>query len=148
VTEPPFVTPREPEIEWLGRAARRALVGLRVLFWCLGAAAIAGAVWVTVDPALQQSEQGEPAPLATRVAHNLTFAAFAVPLLLPVGWTFGRGWKVALALGALLWLGPMLLPGDHPWGCLIRAFATLVGCAILLVWRTLWSLTAPAPVTR
>jgi hypothetical protein len=143
VPEPSYIAPppREREMEFLGRLAQKALLGVRVLFWLTGAAALAGAIYITGNPTVTMSEDQPVPPLAQRLASNLTFLCFAIPLLLPVRWLLGRGRFVALALGGVMWFAPMLLPGDHAFGFAIRVFATLVACAMLLVWWTLWSLT-------
>jgi hypothetical protein len=59
-------------------------------------------------------------------------------------WLFGRGRWWALGLGASLCFGAVLLPGDHAYGWVLRFFASLIACATLLVWRTVWGLTRHA----
>ncbi|HEX5050956.1 MAG TPA: hypothetical protein VFZ65_04220 [Planctomycetota bacterium] len=144
-TPPPHLVPREPEIEFLARMARRALTGLRCLLFVAGLAMIAGAIWVTLHPQDVMSEDEPILPLAQRIAHNLVFVCVGLPLLLPVRWLFARGRWPALGGLAVLWFGPMLLEGDHAYGWLIRFFASFVAFACLLVWRTLSSLSMVPP---
>ncbi|MCA8952218.1 MAG: hypothetical protein KDE27_22095 [Planctomycetes bacterium] len=131
----------EPEIDALGRAAQLALRVLRWLFALLGLLAIAGAVFTVCYPVPVYSDDVPPLP--TLVAHQTAFVCLGLPLVLPVGFTLGRGWRHALALGAALWFLPMLLPGDPVYGFGVRMFATLVAIAVLAVWRTLIGLTNP-----
>ncbi len=138
----PSPPPREPEIEFLGKLARRALVGLRCLLFVAGAVAIAGAIYVTLDPRVLLWEDELIPALPARIAHNLVFVCVGIPLLLPGRWLFARGRWIALAAGCALWFGPMLLEGDHEYGWLIRMFASFVACASLLILRTLRTLTA------
>jgi hypothetical protein len=131
--------PAEPEVEFLARFARIALLLVRGLLFAIGAVAVVGAIWLTLEP---NAAAGETiAPMPERLAHNSVFVCLGLPLVLPTRWLLARRW-MALALFAACWLGPMLLEGDHDWGVLIRMFATFVACASVLVLRTLRGLTA------
>ena len=136
------VEPREPEIEFLGRLARRVLALLRVLLFVLGLVAIAAACYLTASPPAAMTEHTPIPSLQQRIANNFVWVCAGLPLLLPSRWLFGAGWWKALAVGLLLWFGPMLLDGDHEYGFLIRIFASFVACVTLLVLRTLRTLGA------
>jgi hypothetical protein len=125
--------PREPEIEALGRAARAFLVVLRAAFWLAGAVAIGFGAMRTVHPELS--------------SRGAVWLCVGVPLVLPIGWTFGRGKVPLLVAGVLVWFGAGLLPQNENWTWILRPFASLVAVASLLVWRTLWRLT-PEPTAR
>jgi hypothetical protein len=141
-TLPP--APREREIEILARLARGVLIILRVLAVLVGLAAIGAAVFATLRPETVMSENEPVPPLAQRIANNMAFVCFGLPLLLPVRW-FSRTRLVPLLLaGAAAWFGPSFLPGDQAWGCVLRAFASSVGVVALFLWRTLFGLTQPA----
>lgn len=128
--------PHEPEIELLGRVARRFLRVLRAVFFAAGMVAIVVGVRFLCDDTPADAE-----PIAW---FGLVWICAGLPLLLRADWILGRrGWIAALA-GAMLWIGPALLPQDHEFGWLIRFFASLVACAVLFVWRTLWRLTPEA----
>ena len=142
MTEAPVGQPREPEIEFLGRLARRVLTLLRLLLFVAGLVAIAVACYITASPPAAMTPHEAIAPLQQRIAYNFVWVCAGVPLLLPSRWLFGAGWWQALAIGLVLWFGPMLLDGDHPYGFLIRMFASFVPCVTLLVLRTLRSLGA------
>src|SRR5262245_36004903 len=140
--------PREPEIEFLGRLARGVLAMLRLLLFVAGIVAIVLACYLAASPPAPMTPHEAVPPLQQRIAFNFVWVCAGVPLVLPSRWLFRRGrWK-ALALGLALWFGPMLLDGDHPYGFLIRMFASFVACVTLLVLRTLRTLgaepTAPA----
>lgn len=123
-------TPREPEIELLGRIAARAIRILRRVLWLAGAAAVGYGLWRF----LTQSER----------AGGFVWICVGLPLLLPIGWTFGRGrWRMLAVAAALVW-GPSLLPDDRDHGWILRCFAVLIPCLTLLVWRTVWRLTKAA----
>ncbi|HEX6813428.1 MAG TPA: hypothetical protein VF384_17550 [Planctomycetota bacterium] len=147
MNESPVAQPREPEIEFLGKVARRVLAFLRAMLCLAGLVAIAVAIWLTLDPPAGPTEHAAIPPLSQRIAHNLVWVCVGLPLVLSSRWLFGAGRWTALALGGLLWLGPMLLEGDHSYGFLIRMFATFVACATLLVLRTLRQLTATGAST-
>ena len=142
------VVPREPEIEFLGRLAARVLALLRVLLFVAGLVAIAAACYLTASPPAAMTEHTPIPSLQQRIAHNLVWVCVGLPLVLPSRWLFGAGRWQALAIGLLLWFGPMLLDGDHEYGFLIRVFASLVACATLLVLRTLRTLTADGTAPR
>jgi hypothetical protein len=119
--------PREPEIELLGRIAARAIWVLRRALWLGGVAAVGYGLW----------------RICTQVEHAAGFVWICVglPLLLPVGWTFGRGRACMLTVAAALIWGPSLLPDDQDHAWILRFFAALIPCLTLLVWRTVWRLT-------
>lgn len=48
----------------------------------------------------------------------------------------------ALVAAAALWFSASLLPDDVEYGYLLRVFGSVMACLVLLVWRTLWGLTA------
>ncbi len=143
--------PHEPEIEFLGRLARRALQALRGLFFTAGCAAtlygVLGVLWPRLD-VVRGLVHGvfwadEPQP----PVHRFVWLCVGIPLLLPTDWLFGRGRLPMLALGTALWFGPALLADDSDYGFVLRLFASLVAVATLLVWRTLSGLTS-GPSTR
>ncbi len=133
MTAPDPTSPPEPEIELLGRIARRVLWCLRRVLWLAGATAIGFGVRSVVI--------GEPL--------FVWFVWFAggLPVLVPVDWMLGRGRFVVLTVGVVLWFLPSLLAGDQDHGWVLRVFASLVAAATLFVWRTLWRLTLPAAGT-
>lgn len=139
--QPPFIVPREPEIEFLGKVVRIGLWALRGFFWLAGLAALVGSVFLVTSPEAQMSEPGPVPPVGERIADSLTWWCLGVPLLLPSGWLVGRGRWPMLFAGLALWFGPMLVDGDHRYGFVIRFFASLVAVSVLLVWRTVFSLT-------
>jgi len=130
--------PPEPEIELLRRLARAGLTVLRVAFWLAGAMMLYTGLF------------GPPAwtGLQWPAERAFVFACAGVPLVLPCEWWLGRGRWPALTLGMLLWFAPMLRDGDIRYGFLLRLFATMVACASIVVWRTLWRLSAPPDVSR
>ncbi|MFY9341170.1 MAG: hypothetical protein WAT39_01690 [Planctomycetota bacterium] len=131
-TTPP--TPREPEIEALAKFARSGLWVLRRVFWCAGAFAIGWSLFAPGGAATGDSA-------GTTARFHVVWLCGGLPLVLPVGWLFGRGRWLALAAGVALWFLPSLLVAADPeYGFLLRMFASLVACATLLVWRTLWNL--------
>jgi hypothetical protein len=141
-SEPPDLPrEREPEIVFLGRLAGCVLTTLRLALFVAGLVAVAIACYLTASP--PEAPPNEViAPLQQRIASNFVWVCAGVPLLLPSRWTFGKGWWKALALGLALWFGPMLLDGDHPYGFVIRVFASFVACVTLLVLRVLRTLGA------
>lgn len=131
--QPPSPVPRhEPEIEVLRRIARIGLGAIRCAFWLVGAVAIYTGVF------------GPPewTGLDWPPTHLFVFACAGLPLVLPGGWWIGhrRGALVLLVAAALMWFLPMLRAGDHRYGFVLRLFATVVACATMVVWRTLWRL--------
>jgi hypothetical protein len=156
MTSPPPSIPREPEIELLGRIARRALGAIRVALWLAGAVAVTLAIhralgapntnlFAFVRAFELQPADRPPAWSAAGCVWGAVWLCAGLPLLAPVDWLFGRGRWIALAIGAVLWAAPALLPDDHTYGFVLRFFASLVACATLAVWRTVRSLAAPAP---
>lgn len=134
VQSPP-TTPSEPEIQTLRRIARLGLMAIRLLFWLIGANALYTGLF------------GPPewTGLEWETTHLFVFACAGLPLVLPASWWMGRRWWLALLVGCAMWFLPMLADTDHQYGFLLRIFATGVACATIVVWRTLWRLTA-APV--
>ncbi len=130
--------PHEPEIELLGRIARHGLWFLRRVLWVAGAFAVGYGLVRT------WSADEVATPSATVPALGFVWMCAGSPLLCRVDWLFGRGRWLALVAGALLWFGPSLLAADPEYGFVLRAFASLIACVTLLVWRTLWRLTASA----
>lgn len=130
-TPPPTPAP-EPEIELLRRLARIGLGAIRTVFWLAGALGIHTGVF------------GPPEWTGLRwpPTHLFVFACAGLPLVLPTDWWLGRRTGAGLFLGAalLMWFAPLLRTGDHPYGFVLRLFATLVACATMIVWRTLWRL--------
>jgi hypothetical protein len=131
VAAPP--PPPEPEIELLRRGARVALITLRVAFLLAGALMLYTGMF------------GPPAwtGLDWPTTHLFVFACGGLPLVLPCAWWLGPGRWPALVLGCLMWFLPMLRDTDDPYSYLLRLFATMVACASMVVWRTLWRLSAP-----
>jgi hypothetical protein len=78
------------------------------------------------------------------LAPHVLWLCIGLPLVVRTDWLFGRGRGPMLAVGVVLWVAPVWLPGDHEWGAVVRAFATFVACSSLLVWRTLFGLTRGA----
>lgn len=133
-------TPREPEIELLGRIAGRFLWLVRRVLWLGGAAALAHGCWRSSTDS--GWDLGQPSSLATLpAATGVVWICLGAPLVVRVDWLFGRGRLPALAAGAGLWFGACLLPREQEFGYVLRCFASLVACLTLLVWRTLWQLT-------
>ena len=139
---PDVAPPREPEIELLGRIARRGLWVLRRVLWIAGVVAIVYGVTMIVAPA--DASAADPEPLPKGPALGFVWVCAGWPVLVHVDWLFGRGRWIALGIAALLWAAPSLLVSDPEYGFILRFFATLVPCLTLLVWRTLWRLTAPS----
>ena len=137
----PPVAHHEPEIAFLARIVRVALLGVRTVTILVGAGAIAIAIHTMLEPESAYAGAAAVPPPAEVIAHQLTFVCFGVPLLVPARWLFGRGRWAMLALGLAAWLLPMLLPGDHAYGFVLRAFGSFVAVSILMVWRMLFSLT-------
>ena len=133
----------EPEVAAAARVVRIALLVLRGLGCIAGLAALAGAVWTIAEPLPVYSDPAKVPPLPTLVAHQLTLVCFAVPMVLPTRFVFGRGRWWLLGLGAVLWLLPIPWDGDTPFVFLLRVFASLVAVSILAVWRTVFGLTKP-----
>jgi hypothetical protein len=129
--------PHEPEIEALGRAAHGFLWLVRRVFWLAGLGGVAYGLWRC------WADHG-----AVPSAKGVVWVGLGFPALLPVGWTFGRGRWLVLAVSAVLWFGAMALPDDHRYGFVLRIVATFVAAATLLVWRTLWRLTSTAAAGR
>lgn len=130
--------PREPEIEALGRVARRALWLIRRVLWIAGAVAVGYGLWRGWTRGDLTGAVPQPS------ASGVVWLCVGLPLLARIGWLFGRGRWLALGVGGLLWFGASLLPDDPDYGYVLRFFASLIACLTLLVWRTLWSLTAGA----
>jgi hypothetical protein len=140
---PEPTTPREPEIEALGRLARRFL-------WCARYAFLLAGLGFTGFGLMQllsgRTGLSEVTPGAMVTDHHIdvVWLCLGLPMLPAVDWTFGRGRWLVLAGLAVLVVTPVLLGGDDDYGYVIRAFAGLVALASLAVWRTLWKLTTPA----
>ena len=128
----PPATPREPEIEFLGRFATGGLWLLRRALWLAGACAIAYGVWRSLQTRVDDSFMSALGPV---------WVTLGLPLVLPTEWAFGRGRRWWLGVSVVLWFAPMLLAGEHAWGFVLRMFATLIAFLSLAVWRTLWRLT-------
>ncbi|MEO6597824.1 MAG: hypothetical protein ABIP94_24015 [Planctomycetota bacterium] len=141
----PFVqNPREPEIEFLGKVARFVLAALRAVLWIAGVVALVfGFLGITAEPeySLESTVRTNP------IAPYFVWFCVALPLLLPTRWLFGKARWMQLVMLIPLWLGPMLLTGDHEYGFLVRFFATFVAVATLLTLRTLSTLTANPTTT-
>ena len=142
--------PREPEIEFLGKLVRRALLAFRGATALAGAAAIGYAAVKFADPppvtlpdygTITPSPVGEaPGPIAP----FFVWLCIGIPPLVPTRWLFGRGRWPMLLVGILLWLVPSRLEGDSDYGYIIRFFASLVAIAVLGVWRVCFGLTRAA----
>ena len=136
-------TPREPEIELLGRIATRAIWLLRRVLWLGGVAAVGYGVWRCGADA-NWSFVAPYSLLSPPGAAGFVWLCVGLPLLLPVDWTFGRGRGPMLAVATTLVLGPSLLPDDRDHAWILRCFAVLIPCVTVLVWRTVWRLTRAA----
>ena len=139
MTSDPTAPPREPEIEALGRAGYAFLWLLRRLFWLAGAIAVtygiarcSNAEWTFTTPFSPTSQ-----------VHGFVGLCLGLPLIARIDWWFGKTRWLALGIAAALWFAPSAMRDDHTFGFILRMFATLVACAPLLVWRTLWRLTEP-----
>ncbi|MBL8734924.1 MAG: hypothetical protein JNL12_00725 [Planctomycetes bacterium] len=136
-------TPREPEIEALGRIARGGLWCVRCAFLLAGVGFVGFGLMNLLQGRTGLSEV-TPGTMVTDHHIDVVWLCLGLPLLPPVDWTFGRGRWLVLAVLAVLVAAPVLLGGDDDYGFVIRAFAGLVALASLAVWRTLWKLTTPA----
>jgi len=139
----PTPTPREPEIEALGRLAHGFLAFARGVFVLAGLGFVGFGLTQLLTGRTGLSEV-TPGKLVTDHHIDVVWLCLGLPMLPPVDWTFGRGRWLVLAVLAALVVTPMLLGGDDDYGFVIRAFAGLVALASLAVWRTLWKLTTPA----
>ena len=145
--------PREPEIEFLARAARAGLRGVRVVLWLAGVVGIAAGSYLLLRPdAASPVDVDANLAFGDSPAHDFVWFCPGILFVLPVDWTFGRGRWPLLVVSALLWFGPLVFPDDHRFGVVLRVFASGVAVASLLVWRTLWRLSdaataAPGPAT-
>ena len=146
---PEVATPREPEIEFLGKVVQFALLAFRAATVTAGALALAYGVYGIANPQMVEiwGIVGiTPGPIGTGlepIAPYFVWLCVGIPPLLPTGWLFGRGRWPMLLVGLALWLGPHALDGDSEYGYLIRFFASLVAVSVLLVWRTVFALTKP-----
>jgi hypothetical protein len=153
---PPSKPPHEPEIEALGRVAHGFLWLVRRALWLAGLCGVGYGLWrCWIDEGaanglwLWLTEAGATWSFRTSPsAHGVVWLCLGFPALLPVGWTFGRGRWLVLAVSAALWFGAMALVEDHRYGFVLRIVATFVVAATLLVWRTLWRLTSAAAAAR
>ena len=145
--DPVVQTPREPEIEFFGKVVRLFLTAARWVLFCAGSFAVAvGVYWLVQDARTAVSNENQANastayPETTPQLMGFVWICAGLPLLLPVGWLFGRGRWIAAGIAALLWFGPIVCPLDHRYGFVLRFAASLIACATLLVWRTLWRLT-------
>jgi hypothetical protein len=133
--------PREPEIEFMGKVARRVILLLRVAFFSAGALAIGHGLQ-------EMAATGSADSLPPMQAHNdrgVVWIALGLPLVVPSRWILSktRALKAMLAVFALLWFVPVCFENDSPYGYILRMFATLISFLSMLVWRTLWRLTQP-----
>lgn len=147
----PPTPPHEPEIEFLRKVARFALLAFRVATVTAGAVAIGFAGARIVDPPMVE-EWGiigiTPGPIGKTlepIAPYFVWLCIGIPPLLPTRWLFGRGRWLMLLVGVALWFGPSRLEGDSDYGYIIRFFASLVAVSVLLVWKTVFALTTPPP---
>ncbi|MBL8726558.1 MAG: hypothetical protein JNK49_21125 [Planctomycetes bacterium] len=132
-------TPREPEIELLGRIARGALWTLRGAMVAGGLFALGHATWGWLAPAPAADPEAPAASLS-----GVVWLCIGLPPLLPVRVWFGP-WRWPLLAGlALLWFVPTALGPDIEYGWILRTFATGVALSVLLVWRTAIGLVRPA----
>lgn len=136
---PDLVTPREPEIEFLGKVVQFALLAFRTTTVTAGAVAFAYGVYGIANP--QMVMYYDLGPRLEPIAPYFVWLCIGIPPLLPTGWLFGHGCWPMLLVGLALWLGPHALDGDSEYGYLIRFFASLVAVSVLLVWRTVFALT-------
>lgn len=141
-------TPHEPEIEFLGKLVRKALLGFRGAAGLAGVAALVYAAANFVDPpAVEVSTVPDmtPGPVTIHpIAPYFVWLCIGIPPLVPVRWLFGRGRWPMLLVGLVLWIGPSWLQGDSDYGYIIRFFASLVAVSVLLVWKTVFALTERA----
>ena len=137
-------TPREPEIEFLGKVVQFALLAFRAATVTAGAVALAYGVYGIANPqTVTYIDYIAVGPRLEPIAPYFVWLCVGIPPLLPTGWLFGRGRWAMLLVGLALWLGPHALDGDSDYGYLIRFFASLVAVSVLLVWRTVFALTRP-----
>lgn len=135
-------TPREPEIELLGKLARGGLFVIRMAFLAAGLAALGYGLKKTLttgDGWAWQELVLRDAPSAA----GFVWMTVGLPLALPANMLLNRGLpQFALLLTSVgMWFGPMALGDDSDYGYILRMFATLVSFLCLVVWRTLWRLT-------
>ena len=147
--QPPAQPPHEPEIEALGRVAHGFLWLVRRVLWLAGLGGVGYGLWRCWAEGGAGWTFVAPYSLVTMPsAKGVVWVGLGFPALLPVGWTFGRGRWLVLAISAALWFGAMALPDDHRYGFVLRIVATFVVAATMLVWRTLWRLTSSAAAAR
>lgn len=135
-------TPREPEIEALGRLARRFLRCVRGAFLLAGLGFVGFGLLNLVQGRTGLSEV-TPGTMVTDHHIDVVWLCLGLPMLPAVDWTFGRGRWLVLAVLVALVVTPMLLGGDDAYGYILRAFGGLVSLASMAVWRTVWKLTTP-----
>ena len=140
----PVLTTREPEIEFLGKVVRFALVAFRAATVTAGAVAVVHALMGIFAPAVVPGYMGigfDAGPTTAPIAPSFVWLCVGIPPLLPIRWLFGRGRWPMLLVGLALWSGPHWLEGDAEYGYLIRFFASLVALSVLVVWKTIFALT-------
>lgn len=140
----PTTPPREPEIEFLGKIVRFALVAFRAATVTAGAVAVVHALVGIFAPAVVPGAIGigfDALPTTAPIAPCFVWLCVGIPPLLPIRWLFGRGRWLMLSVGLALWSVPHWLEGDAEYGYLIRFFASLVALSVLVVWKTIFALT-------
>jgi hypothetical protein len=144
--EPMPTSPREPEIELLGRVAHEALRLMRGALWVGGVTALVYGYEQYAAPSQNPAMLGVSNPVMPSALGTI-WITLGLPLVLPTCWLLKKRWAcISMAiLYSLMWFVPMNLPDDSPYGFILRFFTTTVALSTLLVWRTLWQLTNPNP---
>ncbi|MFN3242838.1 MAG: hypothetical protein ACE37K_15160 [Planctomycetota bacterium] len=139
-------TPREPEIELLGKLARGGLFVIRMALLAAGVAALGYGLKKTLTIGDGWAWGGLEFR-STPSAAGFVWMTVGLPLALPANTLLNRGMPQAALLltSAAMWFGPMALADDSAYGWILRLFATLVAFLCLVVWRTLWRLTEMEP---
>jgi hypothetical protein len=134
--------PREPEIEFLGKAALGFLVVLRAVFWSAGVTSLYFGWQMLLFPDSGSAAAGSD---WTPSALGSIWLSLGIPLVVKADWLLNRcqARRLLILIFILLWFAPMALADDSNYGFILRMFSTMVSFLTMLVWRTLWQLTKP-----
>jgi hypothetical protein len=133
--------PDQPKsLQHLHRFALIGLLAFRTLAFAGGATAI------VLGFVLREGQRGEGVQPVTLGSILLTLAtSFGVPLLLPAPWLRDRRLIPVLLVLAIVWFLPTIRGGDSAYGWLLRAFATGVAIAIMVIWDVFYGLARQRP---